>query len=80
VHDFLEVDTAERPPVPNVENGHSGPSTCTETALVDVLADALGIENVPVDGHFCEDLGADSMVMAQFCARSGSGRICPQCR
>ena len=29
----------------------------------------LGVERVPVDGNFFDDLGADSLVMAQFCAR-----------
>ncbi|MCW2534506.1 MAG: non-ribosomal peptide synthetase, partial [Modestobacter sp.] len=33
------------------------------------LAEVLHVERVPVDGHFFADLGADSMVMAQFCAR-----------
>ena len=35
----------------------------------EVLADVLHVERVPVDSHFFDDLGADSMVMAQFCAR-----------
>ena len=30
---------------------------------------SLGVESVSVDGHFFDDLGADSLVMAQFCAR-----------
>ena len=34
-----------------------------------MLADLLHVERVPVDSHFFDDLGADSMVMAQFCAR-----------
>ncbi|MEA2671856.1 MAG: hypothetical protein QOG45_2076, partial [Chloroflexota bacterium] len=34
-----------------------------------VLADILGIARVPVDSHFFADLGADSMLMARFCAR-----------
>ena len=34
-----------------------------------VLAEVLHVERVPVDAHFFDDLGADSMVMAQFCAR-----------
>ena len=37
--------------------------------LAEVLADVMHIEQVPVDGHFFDDLGADSLVMAQFCAR-----------
>ena len=37
--------------------------------LAEVLADVLGMEQVPVDADFFQDLGADSLVMAQFCAR-----------
>jgi len=37
-------------------------------ALAEVLEDVLGAP-VPVDGNFFDDLGADSMVMARFCAR-----------
>ncbi|MFC5800122.1 Pls/PosA family non-ribosomal peptide synthetase [Streptomyces formicae] len=41
----------------------------TETLLAEVLAGVLRVERVAVDGHFFTDLGADSLVMAQFCAR-----------
>ncbi|MEU9444436.1 Pls/PosA family non-ribosomal peptide synthetase [Streptomyces sp. NPDC048304] len=41
----------------------------TETKLAQALAGLLGAENVPVDSHFFTDLGANSLVMAQFCAR-----------
>ncbi|MEV5953137.1 Pls/PosA family non-ribosomal peptide synthetase [Streptomyces sp. NPDC051987] len=41
----------------------------TERRLAQALADLLDTENVPVDGHFFADLGANSLVMAQFCAR-----------
>ena len=34
-----------------------------------MLADVLGVEQVSADAHFFDDLGADSMVMARFCAR-----------
>ncbi|WP_316689812.1 Pls/PosA family non-ribosomal peptide synthetase [Pseudonocardia sp. H11422] len=37
--------------------------------LAEVLADVLGVEQVPVDSHFFDDLGADSMVMTRFCAK-----------
>jgi non-ribosomal peptide synthetase-like protein len=40
-----------------------------ERALADVLADVLSVEQVPISSHFFDDLGADSMVMARFCAR-----------
>jgi non-ribosomal peptide synthetase-like protein len=38
-------------------------------AFAEVLADVLGVERVSGDAHFFDDLGADSMVMARFCAR-----------
>ena len=34
-----------------------------------MLADIVGTEHVSVDDHFFDDLGADSMLMARFCAR-----------
>ncbi|MDL5159570.1 Pls/PosA family non-ribosomal peptide synthetase [Actinomycetospora termitidis] len=38
-------------------------------AFAEVLAGVLKRDDVPVDEHFFEVLGADSMVMARFCAR-----------
>ena len=40
-----------------------------EQPFAQVLAEVLGVDEVSVDGHFFDDLGADSMVMARFCAR-----------
>ncbi|MGK5172704.1 Pls/PosA family non-ribosomal peptide synthetase [Geodermatophilus sp. CPCC 205761] len=40
----------------------------TQQALADVLAEVVG-GPVTADSHFFDDLGADSLVMAQFCAR-----------
>ena len=40
-----------------------------ERALAEVLAEVVHIDQVPVDSHFFEGLGADSLVMAHFCAR-----------
>ena len=37
--------------------------------LVEVLTGVLGVDRVPVDADFFADLGADSLVMARFCAR-----------
>jgi non-ribosomal peptide synthetase-like protein len=45
------------------------PATGTERNLAEVLAEIVGVERVPVDSNFFDDLGADSMVMARFCAR-----------
>ena len=45
------------------------PAAGTEAILAEILADVMHAERVPVDGHFFDDLGADSLVMAKFCAR-----------
>src|SRR4051794_12012947 len=44
-------------------------ATPVERGLAEVLAGVLAVERVPLDGHFFDDLGADSMLMTQFCAR-----------
>jgi non-ribosomal peptide synthetase-like protein len=51
--------------------GLAGPARQTRTArvLADVLAGVLQARAVPLDAHFFDELGADSLVMAQFCAR-----------
>ena len=41
----------------------------TEAAFAEVLADVLQVDAVSPDSHFFDDLGADSLVMARFCAR-----------
>nr|WP_308013678.1 Pls/PosA family non-ribosomal peptide synthetase [Streptomyces sp. REN17] len=41
----------------------------TERVLAEVLAGVVRVERVPVDSHFFDDLGANSLVMAHFCAR-----------
>ncbi|MFF1629289.1 Pls/PosA family non-ribosomal peptide synthetase [Streptomyces sp. NPDC058272] len=51
------------------KRGRTGPKTGIETDLAEVLADVMSVERVPVDSHFFDDLGANSLVMAQFCAR-----------
>ena len=43
--------------------------TGIETAFAEVLAEVLRVDHVSVDSHFFDDLGADSLVMAHFCAR-----------
>ncbi|MFJ5559097.1 Pls/PosA family non-ribosomal peptide synthetase [Streptomyces sp. NPDC093250] len=40
-----------------------------ERIFAEILAGVLSIEEVPVDSNFFDDLGANSMVMTQFCAR-----------
>src|SRR2546422_10575683 len=41
----------------------------TESVLAEVLAGVLRVDRVPVDSHFFDELDADSLVMAHFCAR-----------
>src|SRR5262249_6629695 len=49
---------------------HSAPMAGDlETAFAELLAQVLRVDRVPVDSHFFDDLGADSLGMAHFCAR-----------
>jgi non-ribosomal peptide synthetase-like protein len=41
----------------------------TESGFAALLADILGVDEVPTHSHFFDDLDADSMVMARFCAK-----------
>jgi hypothetical protein len=43
--------------------------TVSERVLAEVLAEIVRVDRVSVDSNFFSDLGADSMVMAHFCAR-----------
>ena len=52
-----------------IQDREAAPAGGFESTFAEVLAEVVGVEQVPVDGHFFDDLGADSMVMAQFCAR-----------
>ncbi len=45
------------------------PANATERALADALAGVLGVERIPVDSHLFNDLGANSLSIAHFCAR-----------
>src|SRR5947209_3102223 len=40
-----------------------------ETIFAELLAGVLRVDRVSVDSHFFDDLAADSLVMAHFCAR-----------
>ena len=62
----LKADQAE---APTTQGRYASPTTSTERVLAEVLADVVRVERVSVDSHFFEDLGANSLVMAQFCAR-----------
>src|SRR6266581_5464175 len=43
--------------------------TRAERTFAEVLADVLDVERLSVESHFFDELGADSLVMAKFCAR-----------
>ncbi len=51
------------------QDGRADPARAVEEIYAEVLADILNAERLGVESHFFDDLGADSMVMARFCAR-----------
>jgi non-ribosomal peptide synthetase-like protein len=55
--------------LPTRQAGSAGPESSIESGFAEVLADVMQVEQVSVDSNFFDDLGADSMVMARFCAR-----------
>jgi non-ribosomal peptide synthetase-like protein len=50
------------------EAQYTAPTTPTERLCCEVLAGIMGVEQVSVDSHLFSNLGADSLVIAQFCA------------
>src|SRR5574341_1070506 len=52
-----------------IEGRRDAAPTGIEAMFADLLAEVLRVDRVPVDSHFFDDLGADSLVMAHFCAR-----------
>ena len=63
-------------PAPGGRRGLAGrqvyvaPASATETILAEALAEVLGLDRVSVDSHFFDDLGANSLLTAHFCARA----------
>ncbi|MEV0009055.1 Pls/PosA family non-ribosomal peptide synthetase [Streptomyces sp. NPDC047973] len=60
------------PPETTAPTGRAGPGTHAagaEEPLARVLADVMHLDHVSPGSHFFDDLGADSLVMAHFCAR-----------
>ncbi|HEX9087231.1 MAG TPA: Pls/PosA family non-ribosomal peptide synthetase [Arthrobacter sp.] len=51
------------------DGSYTAPATAAEESLAEQLGAVLGIEKVSTDAHFFNDLGADSLLMAHFCAR-----------
>src|SRR2546422_9671083 len=52
-----------------IEDRGIAATTGAESIFAEVLADVLHVDRVSVDSHFFDELGADSLVMAHFCAR-----------
>lgn len=61
------VDITSFEPGSNTTGGEN--TSGAERAFAEVLADLVGIDPVPAEANFFDDLGADSMLMARFCAR-----------
>src|SRR5258707_14948451 len=51
------------------QDGSTDAVTRVELTLDELQADVLRIDRVSVESHFFDELGADSLVMAKFCAR-----------
>ncbi|GAA5142128.1 non-ribosomal peptide synthetase [Pseudonocardia adelaidensis] len=69
-------DKADRKALPppttrqrTASSSHVTPASETERLLVDALAATLGLEDVSVESDFFDDLGANSLLLAQFSAR-----------
>src|SRR5881628_1348717 len=43
--------------------------TRAERTFAELLSEVLGVDCLSVESHFFDELGADSLVMAKFCAR-----------
>jgi non-ribosomal peptide synthetase-like protein len=51
------------------QQAYVAPRTDSERVLAEALGQVMSVETVSVDSHFFDDLGANSLLMAQFCAR-----------
>ncbi|WP_373287232.1 Pls/PosA family non-ribosomal peptide synthetase [Streptomyces lacrimifluminis] len=56
-------------PIKDTTRHPTGAGGGTEQILAEVLAGVVKRKEVPLDSHFFDDLGANSLVMAHFCAR-----------
>src|SRR2546422_6601696 len=52
-----------------IENQGEPATNGVESTFAEVLAEVMRVDRVSVDSHFFDELGADSLVMAHFCAR-----------
>jgi len=69
VQETLSVLRAGLADSPTTQDIRVFSESSTESSFAEVLAEVVHVERVSVDSNFFDDLGADSMVMAQFCAR-----------
>ncbi|MFI8992737.1 Pls/PosA family non-ribosomal peptide synthetase [Streptomyces sp. NPDC053542] len=69
----VQVSTADLDAPATVPRAYAAPAAGAgnhaESQLAEVLAGVIRVEHVPLDSHFFDDLSADSLLMAQFCAR-----------
>ena len=73
----LAADLAAKVPAPAADA--TAPSLAkTQSAFAEILAGVMRVESVEASSHFFEDLGADSLVMAHFCARVRKRKDLPQ--
>jgi non-ribosomal peptide synthetase-like protein len=54
---------------PLLDSGPNSENSDLAAQLANVLAEVLEIDQIPLNAHFFEELGADSLTMAKFCAR-----------
>ncbi|WP_323960208.1 amino acid adenylation domain-containing protein [Arthrobacter sp. JZ12] len=74
---MMASDKADRKRLPRPANrlslagtgSYTAPATPVEELLAAELAAVLRLERVSTDAHFFNDLGANSLLMAHFCAR-----------
>ena len=78
--DVSMKDVYQHPTIRDLATATEVAPSTVEAALAGVLADVLHVERVALDSNFFDDLGADSMVMAQFCARVSKRPTCPTSR
>jgi non-ribosomal peptide synthetase-like protein len=74
---MMASDKVDRKRLPRPEHrisqtaagSYTAPTTPAEEALARQLGAVLGLDKVSTDAHFFNDLGADSLLMARYCAR-----------
>ncbi|WP_203742343.1 Pls/PosA family non-ribosomal peptide synthetase [Catellatospora bangladeshensis] len=73
---MLPSDKADRKSLPPPTNRRTAaqadaaePATPVEQGYAEVLAEIVRVDRVGVESHFFEEVGADSLLMARFCAR-----------